>query len=167
MARPRTVSDAQIMMATIGAMARLGPVKLTLAEIAADLGLSAAALVKRFGSKRGLLLAVSRAGVEGMPASFAQLRARGRPLASLIDATTYLARHTKNAEELANHLAFLQLDVTDPDFRKPMLEMSRATLAGYRALLDDAVAARELRACDTKALARTLNAVVGGSLIGW
>jgi len=28
-------------------------------------------------------------------------------------------------------------------------------------------AAKELRACDTKALARTIDAVVGGSLIAW
>lgn len=170
MARPRTVSDERILMATIGAMARLGPVRLTLADVAGDVGLSPAALVKRFGSKRGLLLAVSRAGSVGIAESFAQLRARARaasPLAALLDATTFLARHTRSAEELANHLAFLQVDVTDPEFRAPMLVMSRATLAGYRGLLDDAVARGELAPCDTRALARLVNTVVGGSLINW
>jgi AcrR family transcriptional regulator len=168
MGRPRTVSDEQILMATIRAMTRLGPVKLTLADVAAEAGLSPAALVKRFGSKRGLLLAVSNAAGSGMSESFARLRrTASSPLAALLEATTYLARHTRSAEELANHLAFLQVDVTDPEFRKPMLVMSRATLAGYEALLADAVAARELRPCDTRALARAINAVVGGSLIAW
>src|SRR5688572_11144017 len=143
MPRPRTVSDQQIMMATIGAMSRLGPVKLTLADVAEDVGLSPAALVKRFGSKRGLLLAVSQAGSGGMAEGFARMRERATsPLAALLDATTYLAKHTKSAEELANHLAFLQVDVTDPDFRKPMVEMSRATIAGYEGLLADAIAAK-------------------------
>jgi AcrR family transcriptional regulator len=156
------------MLAAMRAMARLGPVKLTLADVADEAGLSPAALVKRFGSKRGLLLAVSTAGSTGMADSFAALRrSHGSPLEALFAATTYLAKYTRSAEELANHLAFLQVDVTDPEFRKPMLEMSRATLAGYQQLLDDAIAKRELVPCDTKALARTLNAVVGGSLISW
>ena len=168
MARPRTVSDDQIIFAAIRAMSRLGPMKLTLADVADEANLSPAALVKRFGSKRGLLLAVSNAASGGMDEGFAQLRkAHASPLDALLEATTYLAKHTKSAEELANHLAFLQIDVTDPEFRKPMVEMSRATLAGYETLLDDAIAKRELIACDTKALARALNAIVGGSLIAW
>ena len=168
MARPRTVSDEKILWATIGAMSRLGPVKLTLADVAQDVGLSPAALVKRFGSKRGLLLAVSKAGSAGMEGGFAAMREKAAsPLAALLEATTMLARHTRSAEELANHLAFLQVDVTDPEFRAEMLAMSRATLDGYRGLLDDAVKKKELRACDTKQLARTVSAVVGGSLIAW
>ena len=167
MGRPRTVADGAILMATIEMMARHGPVELTLAHVADAVGLSPAALIKRFGSKRGLLLAVSNAGSEGMVESFAILRTRPSPLAALVDATTYLAKHTRSAEELANHLAFLQIDVTDPDFRKPLVAMQRATHAGYRNLLDDAIAKRELKPCDTDQLARLLNAVVGGSLIAW
>jgi AcrR family transcriptional regulator len=168
MARPRTVSDAAILAAAIRAMTRLGPIKLTLSDVADEANLSPAALIKRFGSKRGLLLAVSTTGSAGMADSFRELRRRyDSPLEALLVATTFLARHTKSAEELANHLAFLQIDVTDPDFRKPMIAMSRATLAGYETFLRDSIAARELRRCDAKALARTINAVVGGSLISW
>ncbi|MCA1563440.1 MAG: TetR/AcrR family transcriptional regulator, partial [Acidobacteria bacterium] len=43
-------------MAAIQVMARLGPVRLTLADVAREIGLSPATLVQRFGSKRGLLL---------------------------------------------------------------------------------------------------------------
>jgi AcrR family transcriptional regulator len=167
MGRRQSVTDEAILMATMRAMAKYGPVDLTLAHVADDVGLSPAALIKRFGSKRDLLLAVSNAGGKGMAEQFAALRARSSPLEALIDATTFLAKHTRSAEELAHHLAFLQTDVTDPDFRKPMLAMTRATLAGYQQLLDDAVAKRELRACDTTKLARLLDAVVAGSLIAW
>jgi AcrR family transcriptional regulator len=168
MARPRTVSDDEILAATIRAMTRLGPVKLTLADVAEEAGLSPAALIKRFGSKRGLLLAVSSAGSTGMAESFRELRRRyASPLEALLVATTFMARHTKSAEELANHLAFLQIDVTDPAFREHMLVISRATLAGYAACIRDAIEARELRPCDAKAVARAVNAVVAGSLIAW
>jgi AcrR family transcriptional regulator len=156
-----------ILLATMRAMGRHGPVDLTLAHVADDVGLTPAALIKRFGSKRELLLAVSNAGSEGMAESFARLRTRPSSLDALVEATTYLAKHTRNAEELAHHLAFLQTDVTDPEFRKPMLAMTRATLAGYQHLLEDAVRKRELVPCDTAQLARLLNAVVGGSLIAW
>jgi AcrR family transcriptional regulator len=168
MGRPRTVTDEDILAAAARAMARRGPVALTLADVAEEVGLSPAALIKRFGSKRGLLLAVSTGASAELKTELAALRrAHASPLAALIRATTHLARHTASAQELAHHLAFLQIDVTDPDFRKPMLEMSRTTLAGYQQLLDDAVARRELLPCDTATLARLLNAVVGGSLIAW
>ncbi|HEU0037364.1 MAG TPA: helix-turn-helix domain-containing protein [Kofleriaceae bacterium] len=168
MARPRTVSDEKILQATIRMMAKHGPVAMTLAHVAGEIGLSPAALVKRFGSKRALLLEVSKTAGAGMAAALAELRrTAASPLAALLDAATFLARHTRSAEELANHLAFLQIDVTDPEFRRPMLALSRATLAGYRGLLDDAIARKELRRCDTEQLARVLNAVVGGSLIAW
>jgi hypothetical protein len=70
-------------------------------------------------------------------------------------------------EELANGLAFLQIDVSDPDFHALALEQSRRTVAGYRLLLDAAVAAGELMPCDTARLARTVAALSGGSLIAW
>jgi AcrR family transcriptional regulator len=166
-ARPRTISDEEILLATMTTMARLGPIKLTLADVAKEAGVTAASLVKRFGSKRDLLLAVSHSASDGMAEAFEELRESPSPLDALLRAATHLARFTKSAEEMANHLAFLQIDVSDPDFRKPMLEMSKTTLHGYEMLLNDAIKKKQLRRCDTKALARAINAVVGGSLIAW
>ena len=59
--RPRTVSDEDLINATMRVMSRLGPVKLTLAEVAKEAGVTAATLVQRFGSKRGLMLRISAA----------------------------------------------------------------------------------------------------------
>ena len=58
--RPRQASDEDILKAAFRAIARLGPAKLTLADVAAEAGVSAAALVQRFGSKRALLLAAAK-----------------------------------------------------------------------------------------------------------
>ena len=168
MSRHRSVSDADILTATLQVMARQGPVKLTLADVARECGLSAPTLIQRFGSKRGLLLAVSQAGTVGIEEAFDELRAAHRsPLATLITAATQMARMSTSAEELANHLAFLQNDLSDPDFHRHTAEMLRRTRAGYRKLLDEAVKAGELERCDTDRLARLVDAVCGGSLLGW
>lgn len=149
-------------------MSSLGPVRFTLADVAREAGLSPATLVQRFGSKRGLLLALAGQGVEYVDECFAAMRAAHRsPLRALIAAATEMPRHTKTAEELANHLAFLQIDLSDPDFYRLMLELSKRTRAGYRALLQEAVAAGELAPCDTGKLARLVEALAGGSLINW
>jgi len=70
-------------------------------------------------------------------------------------------------EELANSLAFLQIDISDPEFHQHTLEMSKKHLAGYKALLKDAIAAGELKPHDTARMARAINAMSGGSLIAW
>jgi len=59
------------------------------------------------------------------------------------------------------------MDLSDPDFRRPALANSKQVLAGYEALIRDAIDAGELAECDEARLARTLHAVVGGSLINW
>ena len=78
-----------------------------------------------------------------------------------------MAKNVKSSDELANGLAFLQMDISDEDFRKVAVENSRRMLAGYRKLLDEAVAAGELAPCDTARLARAVGAVCGGSLLSW
>jgi AcrR family transcriptional regulator len=166
--RPRTISDAQVLAAAQRAMSRLGPARLTLAEVAREAGLSAATLVQRFGSKRGLMLALWSGAVEGIDACFAGLRPQfASPVDALLAAATQMSRHTQSPEEMSNHLAFLQIDLSDPEFRTNMLRMSERTEAGYRALLDEAVAIGEIVRCDTARLARAISAIAGGSLIAW
>jgi AcrR family transcriptional regulator len=166
--RPRTVPDADILLAAQKAMARRGPARLTLADVARDAGLSPATLVQRFGSKRGLMLALWASALDGVDACFAMLRpAHPSPLEAALAGATEMARDTTSPEEFSNHLAFLQIDLSDPEFHGYMLEMSRKMEAGYVALLDEAVRAGELARCDTTALARAINAMAGGSLISW
>ena len=166
--RPRTVADADILLAAQKAMARLGPARLTLADVARDAGLSPATLVQRFGSKRGLMLALWASALEGVDACFDLLRpAHPSPLDAALAGATEMARYTTSPEEFSNHLAFLQIDLSDPEFHGYMLEMSQKMEAGYVALLNEAVKAGELVRCDTTALARALSAIAGGSLISW
>ena len=166
--RPRTIDDAAILDAAGRIITRHGPGKFTLADVADEVGLSAATLVQRFGSKRGLMLALARSARDSVDACFDAVRAAHRsPLAALLAAATEMTRYVNSPEEMANHLAFLQTDLSDPDFYAVMLDNARLIVAGYRRLLDEAVAARELVPCDTARLARAVDAVAGGSLIGW
>jgi AcrR family transcriptional regulator len=168
MARPRSSSDAEIFAATARAVTRLGPARLTLAHVGADVGLSPAALVKRFGSKRGLLLAFVNSAPEAADACFAAARAAHRsPLAALVTAATSVADHVRSADELTNSVAFLQIDLADPEFRRPARANSTRILAGYAALIREAIDAGELMDCDPGRVARALEAVTGGSMINW
>ena len=63
------------MAATQRVMMRVGPRELTLAEIGAEAGVTAGALVQRFGSKRGLMLELAKQFAESVPEMYAQMRA--------------------------------------------------------------------------------------------
>jgi len=167
--RPRTVADEDILAAAYRVMSRVGPTRLTLADIAREAGLAPATLVQRFGSKRGLLLTLASGAAEYVDECFAMVRAQhpSSPLEALLAAATALVEITTTPEEMANHLAYLQIDIGDPDFHRHILDHTRRTIAGYTALLDDAVAAGELKPCDTARLARAVASLTPGSLLNW
>jgi AcrR family transcriptional regulator len=166
--RPRTILDEDIIAAAAKVIGRVGPGNLTLADVGKEAGVSAATLVQRFGSKRGLLLAMATSAAESMDACFDMVRAaHTSPLAAVVAAATDITRYFDTPEEVANHLSFLQMDLSDPDFHRLMVISSKKTLDGYRRLLREAVAAGELVECDTQRLARAITAICGGSLIQW
>jgi AcrR family transcriptional regulator len=166
--RPRQASDEDILKAAFRAISRLGPARLTLAEVAEEAGISAAAVVQRFGSKRALLLAVAADAAGGSDYIFPGLRARHRsPLAALIGMAECMTLMGTTPEAVANNLAFFQIDLTDPDFHRHALAASKGTHAGLRALVRDAIRAGELRRCDAGRLASALQAAMNGSLLRW
>lgn len=167
--RPRTASDAEIVAALARVISRVGPARATLAAVGAEVGLTAGALVQRFGSKRELLLALSRGAVAGVHGQVESAR-RGSasPLAALLDYAGSTARFARTPEEFANHLAFFQLDLTDPEFHAAALEFFRVEHAALRALLDDAAAAGELLpGVDTGRLARGVQEAINGARVVW
>ena len=167
--RPRKVSDEQVFAAAHRATNRLGPSELTLAEIAAEAGVTAGALAQRFGSKRELLLALARAAAASTGDFIAQLKAAHRsPLAAVRAYAECMSQLAQSPAALARNLAYLQIDLADPDFREQLAVQAKATRAGLVDLLTDAVAAGELkRGTDVAKLARTVEAMVSGSLMTW
>ncbi len=169
MPRPRKASDAQVMAATQRVMQQVGPAQVTLGRIAAEAGVTAGALVQRFGSKRGLMLALVAEFAGSAPAYFAQLRAaHPSPLAALRAYAGRQARMADSPAALAHHLAYLQMDLTDPEFHAHLGTQARDSRGELRRLVADGVATGELAAgTDVDALTRAVQSVITGSLFVW
>jgi AcrR family transcriptional regulator len=168
MSRPRTTSDEAVLAGLSRAISRLGPVALTLADLGEDTGLSPAALVQRFGSKRGLLLALAQRRPAEVREDFAAARqAQASPLEALMAALAAAVHDADTPKALANQLAFVQMELGDADFHRPAFEHARAMLDEIRAQLESAVGASELAACDTEYLARSVQTAYTGALVTW
>lgn len=168
-ARPRKASDEDVFAAVARVMARVGPSELTLAEIAEEAGLTAGALVQRFGSKRQLLVTLAQGVASSTDQMIADLRAvHPSPLDTLRAYADCFADMAESPAALARNLAYLQNDITDPLLRGPLQQQARATRVGFERLLTEAVQSAELaRGTDVRALARTVELTLGGSLMSW
>jgi AcrR family transcriptional regulator len=150
-------------------MSRLGPGELRLSDIADEAGVTPSALVQRFGSKRDLLLALSRSWSESPSAMFADLRGRhASPLGALREYARCLAGLASSPSAFARSLAYLHVDLTDEDFRETLEAYARKARAEIARLLAAAVGASELDpGTDPDGLARTVEAILAGSLMTW
>ena len=166
--RPRQTSDEDILAATARVMQRRSPTQLTLADVAKEAGVVPATLIQRFGTKRGLLLAMCRTAPDSVPQQFAAARTKHKsPLTALIELYAECTAFAPTPEAIANGLAYLQIDLTDPEFHAITLAQFLAIREETRKLLDEAVAARELRKCDTAQLARLIQHVNCGAMLSW
>ncbi|MBW8805371.1 MAG: TetR/AcrR family transcriptional regulator [Catenulisporales bacterium] len=167
MGRPRTVSDEQVLAGAARAIARVGPARLTLAEVGREVGLSAATLVQRFGSKRGVLLAVARHGAKALPLQMSAAQDASAPATALIDVLTGIAGTINSSAEFANHLAFLLLDLSDPQFQQISHDYTAAVEAAIADVLTASQAAGELAPGDLSQLPRAIHAAYNGALLTW
>jgi AcrR family transcriptional regulator len=166
--RPRETSDAEILAAAARVMQRRSPVELTLADVAKEAGVVPATLIQRFGTKRELLLANCKAWTADVAGQFAAARAKyGSPLKTLIELFVESSSFAATPESMANFLAYLQIDLTDSEFRAVLLTQFVTMRDETKKLLDDAIAARELKPCDTAELARLVQQVNGGAMLDW
>ena len=167
--RPRSASDEAIFEAMAAVVTASGPAQLTLAAVAGRVGLSAPALAQRFGSKQGLLAAFAAREAVAVAGTLAAARAGGTdPVQALVAVLAALPGAVTTRDGLANNLAFLQMDLTDPELRPHAVAHSRALRDGIAALVTDAVQAG-LLAADTVpgALAADLWAAYCGAMVTW
>src|SRR6185295_15763913 len=124
---------------------------------------------QRFGSKRDLLLSLSERFSGGTSEMFAELRKGHRsPLAALRAYSDCMAHMAATPAAFARNFAYLQIDLTDPDFRKHLMKHAAASRVELEKLVKEAIKAEELLpSTNAKQLARTIEAVVGGSMMSW
>jgi AcrR family transcriptional regulator len=167
--RPRSASDEAIFEAVAAVVTASGPSGLTLAAVGERAGLSAPALAQRFGSKHGLLVAFAAREVITVADALAAARAgEADPLRALVGVLASTRGAVITRDGLANNLAFLQMDLTDPELRPHAVAHSRALRAGIAALVADAVQARLLVAATLpQTLAADLWASYCGAMVTW
>ena len=153
MARPKSKSDEEVMAATMRAVSAHGVSSLTLAHVAAEAGLAPSTLAERYGSKRALLLAAAKSAARVAPAS--SPGAHTNPRDAAVDYLISLARPVGDRRAFAHHLAFLELDVADPEFREAAAGHVAAVLARLESF---GLSARE---------ARALYVAYNGALVLW
>ena len=169
MPRPRTIDDEAVLAAAADVVNRVGPARLTLQRVADEVGLSAPTLVQRFGSKRGLLLAMGEQSSARWARVFAAARERtGSALDAVVSGLVDLTAHVSTPDAMANSVAFLHMDLSDPDFHERAVGGLRGMRALIAGLLEEAVEQGELPAStDTHALATSVLNAYNGALISW
>ena len=114
------------------------------------------------------MLATCRSAPGSIPEQFSAARAKyGSPLKTLIELYAEGSGYASTPEAVANGLAYLQIDLIDPEFHSITLAQFTAIRDETRKLLDDAVASDELKPCDTGDLARLIQQVNGGAMLDW
>lgn len=159
------------MAALATAVGRVGPSRLTLADVAREAGVSTGVLVGRYGSKRELLLGFVRWGlsekafIRPMRAAF---ETAPDSVEGLIRAVLRSAGPDTEPEEFANNLAFLHLELADPEFRALLGEHDAAVRAELADYLRAAVTLGHLVAsADVDALAAAVDSIRNGTQITW
>jgi AcrR family transcriptional regulator len=167
--RRRKAEDADVFAAMARVKQRVGPAELTLGAIAAEAGVTAGALVQRFGSKRQLMHAHWRQATAGGGDDSAERSADTRsPLRALRATAALYARLAESPQAALRNLAYMQSDWADPALRRHVLRHARAARARYERLLAEAVSRGELRAdTDVRALARMIEVTLGGAFLSW
>ena len=149
-------------------VSRVGPARLTLANVASVAGVSTGALVQRFGTKRGLLRAFTRWSVaETLRTMRAAYNAATDPVEGLVRALVGSIGPDPEPEEFANHLAFLHLELADPEFRAILADYDAAVQNELATYLAEAVDKGQLAVNDVEDLASTLNALRHGTQVAW
>ena len=168
--RPRTVDDKTILEAAFRVISKIGPDRLTLADVGAEAGLSAATLVQRFGSKRDLMLSILRHALQAVDARFATAMASNEsPLESLYASVMDRADPREDPQMLTNRLAFYLASLDDPEFFALASENPKSELVGYKMMIDKAIEAGELTASylDSEQLAQMIQTTHAGSILTW
>jgi AcrR family transcriptional regulator len=159
MARPKRISDEDVLAGTLRVMSRKGPAELTLALVAAEVGIAPATLLQRFGDKQGLIIRA----LTHDNADYARLLIEAPPVVgreSVLDLFWLMTPEAADVEALAVGMLWLREDFRDPGLNA----LSRERFIQMRA----AIAARlPPLPIAPETAARMLEAVWQGAINQW
>lgn len=165
MARPRTITDERLLNAAGEVIGRVGP-GFTLAQVAAEAGVAVGTVAQRFGSKNGLLQALSRLNTQTVIGRMRDCGRTADPVEGLRAAVVVIYEGMGSAETAANHLGQLGVDIGDPELRSLLGEHFTAVETELRVQVR--AAARSLPgAPGVVRAARVLLGVANGASLDW
>ncbi|WP_253859423.1 TetR family transcriptional regulator [Prauserella alba] len=173
MARPRTITDERLLTATAAVIEQTGP-GFTLAQVAKEAGVAVGSVAQRFGSKAGLLRALTELGrtqaVERMREAAAEADSPEVAVrAALVAAFAGLDRGGESGaggSGAVNHLAQLGTDLADPELRG-LLRLHYAALRDELTVLLRMAASEQWCGPVPAVAARVLLSAINGAALDW
>jgi AcrR family transcriptional regulator len=163
-ARPRKISDEDLLAACGRAIGRHGP-GFTLAQAAAEAGVAVGTVAGRFGSKQNLLLAMMAAGGAAVaPRMRAAAAGHDDPVTAIIAATLVTTEGVDDPSTTQNHLAQLGVDLADPTLRSGLASLRAAV---HEVLTELCTAAALPGAPPPAQAARVIATLAHGALLDW
>ena len=166
--RPRVMSDDAIYLAGLQVLSVHGSDGITLGRVAQILGVTPAAVRQRFGSKRGLLVKMSKRRVEQTELRFSAARASfSSPLEALQAAFVAEMDEIGEPQQIANAFSAYTDNIGDPEMRAAFATELASMERHIGELLNEAVACGELERPVTPELVSTVLAAVEGTMLIW
>ncbi|WP_007025731.1 TetR/AcrR family transcriptional regulator [Saccharomonospora iraqiensis] len=166
MGRPRRISADRLLEAAGAVIGRVGP-GFTLAAVAEEAGVSVGSVAGRFGSRHGLLVALTEAGTAAVVTRMRETAAAAPDARTGVrEALTAAFGGLDDPETAVNHLGQLGVDVADPALRELLGAHYRALEAEVAAVLGRD-RAREWSAPEAAVAARVLVATANGTAFDW
>lgn len=170
--RPRTFSDTDIFAAVSRVLTDQGFARLTIATLADQVGCTGPALIKRFGSRKDLLVAYLQWANESSLQRFHDVRRRHSSPSAALRARFELPAHDRPDEAadpaaFAHLIGFLLSSGQESDLEAVLRQRYLIFQDEISSLIEDAIAAGELVECDPDRLGRLLQeALSGAALLG-
>ncbi|MGW5642809.1 TetR/AcrR family transcriptional regulator [Saccharopolyspora sp. NPDC003752] len=152
MARPREHTDDELLDRVARALNARGEAHWTLADVAVQAGVRPPTLIKRFGSKKGLMLALGRRWAQSTPT----VQTGDDPQAELLAwaCRSYSPDETRN--RAVAHMAMLMSDLADDDLSAVLRLGWERQLAYVSSLIDGIKTAGHLPASPDPDIAASL-----------
>ncbi|WII70853.1 TetR family transcriptional regulator [Bdellovibrio sp. 22V] len=165
MARPKKVSDSEILLIAFEVISNEGFESFTFEQVSRATGLSPAALVKRFKTKKRLaFLARNQKWDENMAKMNTTKISELNGLNGIFEFLRLIAKSV-DSKRLGEHLRWLGTEAEDPKAKKKVASYFAETRGIFRRLIEEAIANREIKkVSDPEDLAMTLEALVQGSI---
>ena len=170
--RPRQFHDRDVFAAMNEVLAELGLHNLTLGSVATRLGCTSQALIRRFGSRQGLILAYLVWGTDESAGRYERLQAEyASPLeafrAGYVSPSAPFGQERPGPSGYANLLVFRIEAGLDPVLHEELDRRERIYHQNLVASVHAAIQAGELSECNADDIAFLLLAAGSGAMLRW